>query len=54
MIEKISPNPSLPQWGSIPPFRKKKAGGILQFNVFMLTNTLISKTRESLAKVLFW
>jgi hypothetical protein len=41
-IQKISPNPSLPKRGIIPPFGKGRAGGILLINVVFILRLLIN------------
>ncbi len=40
-IQKISPHPSLPKRGFIPPFGKGRLGGILQINVLVIRKLLI-------------
>ena len=41
IIQKISPRPSFPKRGIIPPFVKGRLGGILKINVFFIIKLLI-------------
>jgi len=41
-IQKISPNPSLPKRGIIPPFGKGRGGGISLINVVFILRLLIN------------
>jgi hypothetical protein len=42
MNQKISPRPSLPKRGIIPPFGKGRLGGILKINVLTILRLFIS------------
>jgi len=42
IYRKISPHPSLPKRGIIPPFGKGRSGGILQINVVTIIRLLIT------------
>jgi hypothetical protein len=41
IIQKISPHPSLPKRGRIPPFGKGRAGGILLMNAVFILRLLL-------------
>jgi hypothetical protein len=43
ILLKISPRPSFPKRGIVPPFGKGRSGGILQINVLIILRLLINK-----------